>query len=325
MKYLSIWKDIHPMVTKHGNEYMLNHLMSLNGYLDIGIMCAEEASMHDIKPLLSVDTMSKFNNLYMVQGGYDRQYYSFLEKFDNLRFENWPWYFIFESAYHSRTVLNDTVDKLFICLNYKPRLHRKKLLDQIERVGLLESNYITWHNPKSSSYFNPDQFNEDYYEWKYWSPKEKYLEGIEWDQYCVPNQMFTSAINVVTESFLHCPFATEKTWNAIFAKKPFIILGCPGIHKWLVSQGYKLPKQINYQFDSEKDDDIRIHMIADELHRLSKLNLQELNKSMKEVCEYNYNHACKFVKNYKDYSKPIHEHYGEIINRAKNKLNKGGK
>ena len=92
-----------------------------------------------------------------------------------------------------------------------------------------------------------------------------------------------------------------------------------------MSQGYKLPKQINYQFDSEKDDDIRIHMIADELHRLSKLNLQELNKSMKEVCEYNYNHACKFVKNYKDYSKPIHEHYGEIINRAKNKLNKGGK
>ena len=30
MIYLNIWNDIHPMVSKHGNDYMLNKLIDLN-------------------------------------------------------------------------------------------------------------------------------------------------------------------------------------------------------------------------------------------------------------------------------------------------------
>tara|TARA_B110000211_G_C14078765_1_gene553473 strand:+ start:298 stop:1302 length:1005 start_codon:yes stop_codon:yes gene_type:complete len=323
MKYLSIWKDIHPMVTKHGNEYMLNHLITLNGYVDIGIMCAEEASMHDIQPFLNKQTMSKFNRAYMVQGGYDLKYYDIegITKFSNIDFNIWPWYFIFESSYHSSVALDLPVDKLFICMNYKPRQQRKRLLDQLAKVNLLDSNYVTWHQPTASENFDPDHFFEDQYAWKHWVPQALYLEGTTWDQYCVPRQMFNSVINLVTESFLHCPFATEKTWNSIFAKKPFIILGYPGIHNWLVSQGYKLPSQINYQFDLEQDDDTRIKMIVEELRRLSQLDLQELNDSMKDVCEHNYQHACKFIQNYTTDSNPINEYYGDIIDRAKHKLN----
>ena len=127
-------------------------------------------------------------------------------------------------------------------------------------------------------------------------------------------------IDVVTESFLHCPFTTEKTWNAIISKKPFIILGNLGIHRYLESIGFKLPRQINYLFDSVEDNDMRIRMIVDELYRLSKIDLQELHESMQDVVEHNYRHALEIVKTEK-HSHNISIHYKEVIDRAKEKAN----
>jgi hypothetical protein len=46
---------------------------------------------------------------------------------------------------------------------------------------------------------------------------------------------------------------------------------------------------------------------------------------MKDICEHNYQHACKFIQNYTTDSTPINEYYGDIIDRAKHKLNKGEK
>lgn len=322
MKYLNIWNDIHPIVSKHGNQYLIDYLIKKNKKVSLALMCAEEASMHDIQPFLTDKNFNSFRYVYMVQGGFDLRYYDEggITKFKNIDFDIWPWYFIFESAYHSRVILDLPVEKLFICMNYKPRIHRKKLLDQLAKVDLLDSNYITWHQPKPSEHFKPDHFDEDPYTWENWNPEARYLEGIQWDQYCVPDQMFSSVINLVSESFTNCPFVTEKTWNAIFSKKPFIILGYPGIHKFLKSKGYKLPSQINYEFDNEEDTDMRIKMIAEELHRLSTLDLQELNDSMKDVCEHNYKTACNFVLTHNDYRMPVRQYYGNVIQRARAKI-----
>ncbi|MBO03389.1 MAG: hypothetical protein CMG35_12175 [Candidatus Marinimicrobia bacterium] len=321
MIYLNIWNDIHPIVSKHGNDYMLNKLIDLNKSDDIGVMCAEEASMHDIRPFLLTDTMSKFNRLYMVQGGYDKSYYSFLDSFKNLKFEIWPYYFLYESVYHNNSANNkQQIDRLFLCMNYKPRIHRKKLLDRLAKFNLLDYNYYTWHQPKESKFYKPDLFDEDQYEWKYWKPKQVYLEGQTWDQYAPPIQMSKCVINLVTESFLHCPFITEKTWNSIISKKPFIILGNVGIHRHLETLGFKLPTQINYSFDSVADNDLRITMIVDEINRLSKKNLQELSESMQDVVEHNYMKAIDIVKTEKQ-SKHVYIHYNKIIDRAKDKAN----
>ena len=258
----------------------------------------------------------------MVQGGYDISYYdSILKGLPNLEYEIWPFYFLYESVYHNNSISNNSnPERLFLCMNYKPRIHRKKILDQLARLNLLESNYFTWHNPEESYHYKPDRFDEDYYEWKHWQPKQTYLEGQTWDQYAPPPEMDKCVIDVVTESFLHCPFTTEKTWNAIISKKPFIILGKPGIHKYLESIGFKLPSQINYSFDSVADNDLRIQMIVDELYRLSKINLQELHESMQDVVDYNYQNALNIVKN-ENHTLHVKEHYNEVITRAKKKAN----
>jgi hypothetical protein len=88
----------------------------------------------------------------------------------------------------------------------------------------------------------------------------------------------------------------------------------------LKSKGYKLPSQINYEFDNEEDTDMRIKMIVEELHRLSTLDLQELNDSMKDVCEHNYKTACNFVLTHNDYRMPVRQYYGNVIQRARAKI-----
>lgn len=321
MKYLNIWNDIHPVTRWKGYEGLLDYLVEVSANQPLAIMCAEEASLHGMMPFLTKENLSKFNSVVsMVQGGYDLSYYDdILKELPNLTYEIWPFYFLYESVYHNNCANSiEDIDRLFLCMNYKPRIHRKKLLDQLAENGLLQSNYFTWHQPKESYYYKPDLFDEDYYEWKFWKPKQTYLEGISWDQYAPPAEMKKCVINVVTESFLHCPFITEKTWNAITSKKPFIILGNQGIHSHLQQLGFKLPTQINYSFDSVADNDLRIKMIVDELNRLSKKDLHELSNDMQEVAEFNYRKALDIVKTEK-HSKHVAFYYNEIINRARTK------
>lgn len=322
MKYLNIWNDIHPVTRWKGDEGLMDYLVEAGQSGPIGLMCAEEASIHSVTPFLTKERFEKFHKVYMVQGGYDISYYDTVMKdLPNLTYEIWPYYFLYESIYYNNSVKNkQKVDKLFLCMNYKPRIHRKKLLDELAKVNLLESNYFTWHQPKESYHYKPDLFDEDYYEWKYWQPKQTYLEGSTWDQYAPPAEMGKCVINVVTESFLHCPFTTEKTWNAIISKKPFIILGNLGIHRHLETLGFKLPTQINYSFDSVADKDLRIKMIVDELKRLSKKDLYELSESMNDIVEHNYRHALEIVKTEK-HSHNVSIHYKEVIDRAKEKAN----
>ncbi len=322
MKYLNIWNDIHPVTRWKGDEGLLDYLVEQGQKEPIALMCAEEASIHSVTPFLTKERFEKFQSVYMVQGGYDISYYDAVMKdLPNFTYEIWPFYFLYESLYHNNAIRNPKdVDKLFLCMNYKPRIHRKKLLDELSRVNLLESNYITWHQPKESYHYKPDLFDEDYYEWKYWTPKQMYLQGPTWDQYAPPDEMNRSVIDVVTESFLHCPFITEKTWNAITSKKPFIILGNLGIHRHLEKLGFRLPTQINYSFDSVADNDLRIKMIVDELHRLSKKDLFELSESMNDIVEYNYNKALEIVKT-ETHSQHVAMHYNEVISRARKKAN----
>ena len=322
MKYLNIWNDIHPVTRWKGDEGLMNYLVEAGQSGPIGLMCAEEASIYSVMPFLTKERFEKFHEVYTVQGGYDISYYDAVMKdLPNLTYEIWPFYFLYESFYHNNPMSGAcNPEKLFLCMNYKPRIHRKKILDQLARLNLLESNYFTWHNPKESYYFKPDRFDEDYYEWKHWQPKQTYLQGTTWDQYAPPAEMGKCVIDVVTESFLHCPFTTEKTWNAIISKKPFIILGNLGIHRHLETLGFKLPTQISYSFDSVADKDLRIQMIVDELYRLSKIDLQELHESMQDVVEHNYQNALNIVKN-ENHTPHVKKHYNEVITRAKKKAN----
>ena len=320
MKYLNVWKDIHPKINKNGIEYFINFLIDYSKVEPIGLMCAEEASLHKFIPFLDNENFLNIKNIHVVNGGYDTNYYNtFFNNFTNITQECWPLYFLYETFYHNTfDPTHNKIDRLFLCMNYRPRLHRKKLLDELSKANLLKNNYFTWHDPKYNDNFTPD-FDEGDYNWKYWMP-EKTILNTTWDQYAPPLEIYKSAISLITESFLHCPFVTEKTWNAIISKRPFIILGAPGIHNYLESLGFILSDEIDYSFDKIVDNDDRIKAIVRELQRLNCLDIQEFFQKTVQVNEHNYCNAIKIIKSEK-HSIHVAEHYKNIIERTRYKIN----
>lgn len=104
-------------------------------------------------------------------------------------------------------------------------------------------------------------------------------------------------------------FPTEKTWKAIFCKKPFIVVAAPYFLKDLKKMGFKtFSPFINELYDNEEDNNIRIKMIINETSRICNLPNDEYMKILEgcsEIVKHNYkvleelHHNIKFTDNFK--------------------------
>ena len=88
-------------------------------------------------------------------------------------------------------------------------------------------------------------------------------------------------------------FPTEKTWKAIFCKKPFIVAAAPYFLKDLKKMGFKsFSPFIDESYDNEEDNNTRIKMIVNESTRICNLPIDEYSEVIKgctEIVEHNYN------------------------------------
>lgn len=100
-----------------------------------------------------------------------------------------------------------------------------------------------------------------------------------------------------TETETDCLFITEKTYKAILASHPFIILGNPGILKSLRSMGYKtFPSLFDESYDDETNTKTRIQMILKEVQKFKELNTREKESLIAEqnhIVEHNYKNLLK--------------------------------
>lgn len=230
----------------------------------------------------------------IVFGSYDKDFYyrtTNIGEAKNITLHVWPNYFLYHALGYADPNLPTASFEpiaLFTCLNHQPHGHRVMMVDMLAKHKLLKKNFYSWHFA----------LNTDEYIPRYWDGNISHVDGkFVGQQNRFPDVMYRSVIDLITESTTNAPFITEKTFNAILFKKPFMILGYPGIHKELERQGFRLPRNvINYNFDNEPDDLKRAEMIALELKRLSKLNLSNLQKSLRPTVDYNSKHALKVVK-----------------------------
>ena len=92
---------------------------------------------------------------------------------------------------------------------------------------------------------------------------------------------------------LNSVFMSEKTYNAILLKHPFIIAGMPNSIDQLKHAGYKsFAPYINEDYDSVTDDALRLTMIVDEIKRLCAFTPKqwtEWQQGIKDIVEHNYN------------------------------------
>jgi len=215
---------------------------------------------------------------------------------DHFTYHSWPTYFV--NYTYSMLIRNKflatshaaDIKKLFICKNNRARSHRARLLDQLFNNNLFEHGHISWHHT------NPQILD---YKFKFWKNETLTLdqEFTKKDQQPIM-QFFQSdldkcsLIDLVTESTVDHKFITEKTYVPIFYKKPFLILGCKGIHHILKNQGFELYDEIfDYSFDLEDSLDRRIQGIVDNLDRLKNKSYNTLRSVIQKKLEYNQHHA----------------------------------
>lgn len=115
-----------------------------------------------------------------------------------------------------------------------------------------------------------------------------------------------SEINIIFETFVdytdegtnYLEFVSEKTWKAIFHRKPFIIISIPFTLKYLKDLGFKtFDFFIDESYDNILDYDERIKKVVEEIDRLNDLSFENLiNKNnglrsdlMLETTYHNFN------------------------------------
>ena len=114
----------------------------------------------------------------------------------------------------------------------------------------------------------------------------------------------TCMIGIVVEDFFyiwnkrlqkHDQFnlITEKIYNFIYCKKPFMMFQCKDFFKHFKEMGYKsFSPFINEDYDLIQDDITRFKAVIEEMKRITNLSQEEkliLQNNLIEVCEYNFN------------------------------------
>lgn len=88
-------------------------------------------------------------------------------------------------------------------------------------------------------------------------------------------------------------FPTEKTWKAIFCKKPFIVAAAPYFLKDLKKMGFKtFSPFIDESYDNEEDNKKRAKMIVNESKRICNLSQEEYSEILfncDEIVKHNFN------------------------------------
>ena len=132
------------------------------------------------------------------------------------------------------------------------------------------------------------------------------------DQEYIPNHSFVlSATKQTQESFCYVvtetcfwhtrDHLTEKIFKPIVSRMPFILVGPAHNLKYLRSYGFRTFSQwIDESYDDIEDPVLRLDAICQELTRICKFSLNELETiltEMQEILEHNYNlfHSQEFV------------------------------
>lgn len=175
-----------------------------------------------------------------------------------------------------RNLAFDLIEKTFLCFNRNHKINRNNLAVLFHKAGLFKDSYfsMTKNCPSQETHFlhytRPEYYAdcqvtaEDLNELVEKLPMVVDLDDVSdvgkivnsWGS----NQAYykQSLISVVTESFFDTViFNTEKIWNPISYKHPFIIAGTPGTLKYLKSLGYKTFGEFWDESYDEVEDPVR--------------------------------------------------------------------
>jgi hypothetical protein len=190
------------------------------------------------------------------------------------------------------------LNKLFFTLINKPHHHRCVLLDKLYQSNCFEFGSHTW-NILSGGIFQK-------YDFKHWTEKKivdksQYFDDM--NNFTISTQNYNESIlELVMESTDRCIFYTEKTFKPLLFAQPILLFGAKTINHNLTKLGFKLHDDIiDYSFDYADTLEERASQLSAELVRLNTIDPLTLHTSLKDVADFNYNHALSLVKDLNNY------------------------
>lgn len=162
----------------------------------------------------------------------------------------------------------------FISMNSRPHKHRCLFLDLMAKHDLMQYGALAIRHEDPIMY-----------QWKYFNFKKMYLsDGVEFDQYKLPDEYYNSFAQLISESCSDVVFISEKTATALILGKPFLVAGSIEVHSMLKRMGFELYDEIfDYGFDNEPDDKKRYDMIMKNFVRLCKTPINKLKRLQKQL------------------------------------------
>lgn len=226
----------------------------------------------------------------------------------------------------------NNIEKRFIYLNYTSRVHRHALLMMLYRDDLLKHGYVSFHNKITEKDFDNISFMLDYFDEPVKTMLREgqrvgELFPIKLDDAKInplsTNPALSLTDDYIQKSFLHvvsetfygtkpewvntgpgspdhrtdknteCVFLTEKVFNCIHFKQPFILLSYPNSLDAFKRLGYKtFDGIIDESYDKEINDTIRLYKVFQEIKKICELDESTLNEyrlKLQPILEYNYN------------------------------------
>jgi hypothetical protein len=268
--------------------------------------------------------------IYGVFGGFFTEETDYLTKFPikNISILYWPTFLLHYSMYgmeksYQKSINDISIDtnfnKLFLCLNRKPRTHRVMVVDFLKKYDLFNDGIITWN------ILIKDWVDD--YKFKYWEEELIILDDcnrrVEEPVYFTDELLkYKCLINISCETLSRNNdnlFITEKTYKNLLIGQPYVSLGCQHANKILTNFGFELYDEIiDYSFDDEVNLIDRAEGLVKSMMKISNRDYNEMYQIIKEkvernrkraitICEndpYISNEFVELYKNYTDKFKP---------------------
>lgn len=206
----------------------------------------------------------------------------------------------------------------FLFTNRKIRPHRRYLILELQRNGLLDSalwSCLDGHN----TYGHPDHTRT--YASGISMPIKRLESGYDpipapdWiDGVIYPPQYQHTWFSLVSETGFEYPhsFRTEKIWKPILAGHPFIVCSNQGFYRDLRNLGFRtFDHLIDESFDSIIDGKDRLDRLIAGVRWLCDQDLQEFWNATRDICLYNHARALELHTNLK---KDFTQRFLEFIN-----------
>lgn len=230
---------------------------------------------------------------------------------------------------------NLNLKKLYCCFNLRSRPHRAGLIALLNYYDLIKNNYVSspyWFDLEKKGRYDKDtdltnfiKFSKIQFE--NFSNKDLIIDKLQllrdrWplrvddrsrykstDHACQSENLYRirldSLIEIIPETFFEGQiFLTEKTFGAIFAGRPFLLLASVNSLKHLKSLGYKsFHPYIDESYDTIENGTDRLLAIVTEIKKLENLRnkspneFYEMYKKLLDIADFNQQHFLKIKKN----------------------------